>query len=77
MTFTHSGMDSGRRSELETTAEAVAKALLEAMEQMLAGPPAAGEADTLASHGAGPTVLVTHLIIEGLAAAVLIFHDLR
>lgn len=55
----------------------MARALLEAGEQMLAGPPAAGEADTLASHGAGPAVLVIHLITEELAAAVLTFHSLR
>lgn len=68
---------SGRQSELEDTAEAVAKALLEAGEQMLTGPPAAEEAETLALHGAGPAVLVTHLVVEALYAAAVTFVNLR
>ena len=68
---------SGCQSQLEDTAEAVAKTLLKASEQILAGPPAAGEADTLALYGAGPALLVTHLVTEALSAAKSTFVCLR
>ena len=50
---------SGCQSQLEDTAEAVAKTLLKASEQILAGPLAAGEADTLALYGAPPCLSPT------------------